>query len=53
MSNQVPGTPEGAWHLYWVDPQEEWIGLLLPQVRFLMAPAQGVFQNLAYQAPVD
>jgi CubicO group peptidase (beta-lactamase class C family) len=47
------GWPGAAGTQFWVDPQEELIGLFLPQVRFLMAPVGAVFQNLVYQALVD
>ena len=47
------GWPGAAGTRFWGDPQEELVGLILPQVRFLMAPVQGVFQNLVYQALVD
>jgi CubicO group peptidase (beta-lactamase class C family) len=47
------GWPGAAGTRFWVDPQEELIGLSLPQVRFLMAPVGAVFQNLVYQALVE
>ena len=47
------GWPGAAGTQFWVDPQEELIGLFLPQVRFLMTPVQAVFQNLVYQTLVD
>jgi CubicO group peptidase (beta-lactamase class C family) len=52
-SNGTFGWPGAAGTRFWVDPQEELVGLVLPQVRFLMAPVQAVFQNLVYQALVD
>ena len=47
------GWPGAAGTRFWVDPQEDLIGLSLPQVRFLMVPVGAVFQNLVYQALVD
>jgi CubicO group peptidase (beta-lactamase class C family) len=52
-SNGAYGWPGAAGTKFWVDPQEELIGLVLPQVRFLLAPVQAVFQNLVYQALAD
>jgi CubicO group peptidase (beta-lactamase class C family) len=52
-SNGAYGWPGAAGTRFWVDPQEELIGLILPQVRFLMIPTEAVFQNLVYQALVD
>jgi CubicO group peptidase (beta-lactamase class C family) len=47
------GWPGAAGTRFWVDRQEELIGLSMPQVRFLGLPLGGVFQNLVYQAIVD
>jgi CubicO group peptidase (beta-lactamase class C family) len=47
------GWPGAAGTRFWVDPQEELIALVLPQVRFLLIPVEAVFQNLVYQALVD
>jgi CubicO group peptidase (beta-lactamase class C family) len=47
------GDPGAAGTRFWVDPQEELIGLFLIQVRFLRVPVGAVFQNLVYQALVE
>ena len=47
------GWPGAAGTRFWVDPQEELIGLAMPQVRFLGMPVGAVFQNLVYQAIID
>ncbi len=47
------GWPGTAGTRFWVDPQEELIGLILPQVRFMGVPLTAVFQNAVYQALVD
>jgi CubicO group peptidase (beta-lactamase class C family) len=38
---------------FWVDPREELVGLVMPQVIDLEVPLGRIFQNLIYQAMVD
>jgi len=38
---------------FWVDPKEELIGVVLPQVLFLDVPLDGAFQNVVYAAIED
>jgi CubicO group peptidase (beta-lactamase class C family) len=52
-SDGAYGWPGAAGTKFWVDPQEELIGLMLPQVRFSLMPFEAVFQNMVYQALVD
>jgi CubicO group peptidase (beta-lactamase class C family) len=52
-SNGAYGWVGAAGTRFWVDPREELIALVLPQVRFLLVPVEAVFQNLVYQGLVD
>ena len=38
---------------FWVDPQEELIGMFMPQIMGLPEPVNEVFRNLVYQALID
>jgi len=49
----VYGWPGGANTWFWVDPKEELIGMVLPQVLFLGVPLAGAFQNVVYSAIED
>jgi CubicO group peptidase (beta-lactamase class C family) len=47
------GWPGSGGSRFWVDPQEELIGLILAQTRFAGVPHTGIFENLVHQALVD
>jgi CubicO group peptidase (beta-lactamase class C family) len=62
MEPALTGLPHsaGTWHwsgaagtYFWVDPQEELIGLLMPQYMGPNLPYQSQFRTLVYQALVD
>ena len=47
------GWPGAAGTRFWVDPSEELIGIILPQVRYLGVPVSASFQNIVYSAIED
>jgi CubicO group peptidase (beta-lactamase class C family) len=47
------GWPGSGGSRFWVDPQEELIGLILAQTQSAGVPHTGVFENLVQQALVD
>jgi CubicO group peptidase (beta-lactamase class C family) len=49
----VYGWPGASGVSFWVDPAEELIGMILPQVLAIGVPTGGIFRNLVYSAIVD